>query len=185
MSIKILETYFPEVKILEPAIYSDDRGFFYESYNYKNLKRLLNLDIVIDFVQDNHSCTSGGVLRGMHYQLKNPQGKLIRVIYGSIFDVVVDLRKKSPTFGHHTGIKITSESAHQLWVPPGFAHGFYVLSDTAEVLYKMTDYWSATDEHCLLWNDPDIAINWPFDANPDLSEKDRLGKKFKDCHHFI
>mgnify|MGYP001284226809 CR=1 FL=1 len=183
MSIKIVDTYFPNVKIIEPQVFKDNRGSFYESYNSNEFKDLIGMDV--DFVQDNHSSTDYGTLRGMHYQLHNPQGKLIRVIQGNIFDVVVDLRRSSPTFGEYIGIEISANSARQLWVPVGFAHGFYVLSDIAVVLYKMTDYWRSDDEHCLAWNDPDIGIKWPFKELPIQSKKDSLGKRLSDCGLFV
>jgi dTDP-4-dehydrorhamnose 3,5-epimerase len=181
--MKLLNTYFPEVKIITPKIYNDERGMFFESYNLEKFNDLINLDI--QFVQDNHSITSFGVLRGLHYQIERPQGKLIRVAKGKIYDVVVDLRSDSPTFGDYMGIEISADSGQQLWVPVGFAHGFYVLSDTAEVLYKMTDYWLPNHERCLLWNDTDIGIKWPFSGRPIQSKKDSLGHEFSNCDYFV
>jgi dTDP-4-dehydrorhamnose 3,5-epimerase len=181
--MKLLNTYFPEVKIITPQIYNDERGMFFESYNLEKFNNLINLDI--QFVQDNHSLTSFGVLRGLHYQIERPQGKLIRVVKGKIYDVVVDLRLDSPTFGDYMGIEISADSGQQLWVPVGFAHGFYVLSDTAEVLYKMTDYWFPNHERCLLWSDTDIGIKWPFRGSPIQSKKDSLGSKFSNCDYFV
>lgn len=179
---KLLETYFSEVKLIEPELFNDKRGSFFESYN-KNVFTSLVGDSV-QFVQDNHSFNTSGVLRGLHYQLDKPQGKLIRLVSGSILDVVVDMRQTSPTFGKHVSLTIDSLSRRQLWVPPGFAHGFQVLTKSAEILYKMTNYWDPSDEHCLLWNDPYLNINWSKKFTPIVSEKDSLGEKFLDCAYF-
>ena len=182
MSFTISNTAFQDVKIIEPNIFRDERGVFYESFNNEEFNRLLNLDI--NFVQDNHSTSSSNVLRGMHYQLRKPQGKLIRVIKGSIYDVVVDLRKKSKTFGKYFAIVLSESSNKQIWIPEGFAHGFYVQSDEVEILYKMTDYWDPDDQHCLLWNDNFVNIDWPIEGAPIISEKDCYGKKFEECIYF-
>lgn len=182
MSVQTHSTMFPEVKVIEPRVFRDDRGYFYESFNSRELMVRLGCDV--NFVQDNHSSSNKGVLRGLHYQLKYPQAKLIRVVKGAIFDVVVDMRKSSPSFGQHFSIELSAEKPRQLWVPAGFAHGFYVLSDTAEVLYKMSDYWRSDDEHCLLWNDPSLAIEWPCQAPPVQSKKDRSGKPLEKCDLF-
>jgi dTDP-4-dehydrorhamnose 3,5-epimerase len=163
----------PDVFILEPAVFGDERGFFYESFNQRVFEKLTGRSA--HFVQDNHSRSAKNVLRGLHYQLKQPQGKLVRVLSGEIFDVAVDVRKSSPTFGQWVGEIISCENKRQIWVPEGFAHGFLVLSDTTEVLYKTTDYWAPDDEYCIAWDDPGIGIQWPFDGNPQRSAKDRQG----------
>jgi dTDP-4-dehydrorhamnose 3,5-epimerase len=163
-------------------VFEDDRGYVYESFNSKDLQACLGCDL--NFVQDNHSSTQKGVLRGLHYQMRYPQAKLVRVVKGTIFDVVVDLRESSTSFGRHFSIELSAEIPRQLWVPGGFAHGFYVLSDTAEVLYKMSDYWRPDDEHCLLWNDPSLAIEWPCREPPVQSKKDQAGKLLENCDLF-
>jgi dTDP-4-dehydrorhamnose 3,5-epimerase len=164
----------PDVILVEPAVYEDQRGFFLESYHKE---RFAAGGIQADFVQDNHSGSKRGSLRGLHYQIRQSQGKLVRVIAGEAFDVVVDLRRSSPTFGHWVGCTLTAQAKNQLWIPPGFAHGFYVLSAWAEVLYKVTDYYAPQWERSLLWNDPAIGIQWPLPGGelPALSEKDRNG----------
>jgi len=163
----------PDVILLEPKIFGDDRGFFFESFNQRTFEKAINQPV--NFVQDNHSRSMKNVVRGLHYQIKHPQGKLVRVISGAIFDVAVDMRQSSPTFGQWVSEILTAENAKQLWVPEGFAHGFAVLSDNAELLYKTTDYWAPEHEYCVAWNDPDVAIQWPIEQNPQLSIKDRLG----------
>lgn len=163
----------PEVVLLEPKVFGDERGFFFESYNKRTLESLLNREL--NFVQDNHSLSAKNVLRGLHYQIKQPQGKLVRVIQGEIFDVAVDLRRSSNTFGHWVGETLSSANKRQLWVPEGFAHGFLVLSKTAEVLYKTTDYYAPEHERVVLWNDPDVGINWQNDSLPILAKKDAEG----------
>ncbi len=163
----------PEVVLLEPKVFGDERGFFFESYNKRTLESLLNREL--NFVQDNHSLSAKNVLRGLHYQIKQPQGKLVRVIQGEIFDVAVDLRRSSKTFGHWVGEILSSANKRQLWVPEGFAHGFLVLSETAEVLYKTTDYYAPEHERVLLWNDVDVGIEWPLKTSPTLAKKDFEG----------
>jgi dTDP-4-dehydrorhamnose 3,5-epimerase len=166
-------TAIPEVIILEPKVFGDDRGFFFESFNARAFEQATGLKR--EFVQDNHSKSARNVLRGLHYQIKQPQGKLVRVVQGEVFDVAVDLRKSSKTFGQWVGMHLTEENKKQLWVPEGFAHGFVVLSETAEFLYKTTDYYAPQYERSLLWNDPTIAINWPLQVEPLLAAKDVAG----------
>ena len=171
--MQAIATALPEVLIVEPKVFGDPRGFFYESYNRKTLSAL-GLDM--EFVQDNHSRSARGVLRGLHYQRHFPQGKLVRVIVGEVFDVAVDLRRSSPTFGRWVGVTLSAENKRMLWVPPGFAHGFLTLSESAEFLYKTTDYWHPEDERCLIWNDAKVGIVWPLDgATPQLAAKDSAG----------
>ncbi len=164
-------TAIPEVLLLEPAVHGDSRGFFLESYNRRAFAEVTGLDI--DFVQDNHSRSARGVLRGLHYQIAQSQGKLVRVVSGSVFDVAVDIRRASRTFGHWVGYELSAENHRQLWVPAGFAHGFLVLSDTADFLYKTTDYYAPEHERSIRWNDPQLGIDWPAGIEPKLSEKDR------------
>jgi dTDP-4-dehydrorhamnose 3,5-epimerase len=163
----------PDVLVLEPTVFGDARGFFFESFNARDFAEVTGLDVC--FVQDNHSKSGKGVLRGMHYQIQHPQGKLVRVVQGAVFDVAVDLRKSSPTFGRWVGEVLSAENRKQIWVPPGFAHGFLVLSESAEFLYKTTDYWYPEHERSLLWNDPDVGIAWPIDGEPVLAAKDSAG----------
>ena len=170
--MKILPTAIPDVLLIEPKVFGDERGFFFESYNRRTLA---GLGLTADFVQDNHSRSTKGVLRGLHYQFRHPQGKLVRVISGEVFDVAVDLRRSSPTYGQWVSITLSAENKRMMWIPPGFAHGFLTLSDSAEFLYKTTDYWHPDDERCLIWNDPDLAIHWPLDSEPQLAAKDRAG----------
>ncbi len=172
--MKIIQMEIPDVLLIEPQVFGDERGFFYESYNSKAL--LEKAGIVGNFVQDNHSRSAKNVLRGLHYQINQPQGKLVRVVVGSVFDVAVDLRKDSKTLGQWIGVHLSSENKQQLWVPAGFAHGFLVLSEYAEFLYKTTDYYAPQHERCIQWNDPDLAIAWPLESEPVLSAKDRAGK---------
>ncbi|MFZ6731698.1 dTDP-4-dehydrorhamnose 3,5-epimerase [Undibacterium sp. Ji42W] len=180
--MKVVETSLPGVLILEPRVFGDDRGFFYESFNARTFAELTGLDV--NFVQDNHSKSAKNVLRGLHYQIQQSQGKLVRVIAGEVFDVVVDLRKSSPTFGKFEAVVLSGENKRQLWIPPGFAHGFLVTSDNAEFLYKTTDYWAPEHERCLLWNDPVLDINWPLQDAPLLSGKDQSGKLLADAEVF-
>lgn len=176
--MKITPTELPDVLLLEPQVFGDHRGFFMETFRQSLFDELLP---GIRFVQDNHSLSSQGILRGLHYQLNQPQGKLVRVIQGEIYDVAVDLRRSSATFGRSVGVVLSAENKRQLWVPPGFAHGFYVISETAEMVYKCSDYYAPDDEHSLLWNDPALAIEWPLMAGePVLSDKDRNGRLLKD-----
>lgn len=171
--MKAIPTGIPEVLLIEPKVFGDDRGFFYESWN-RQAMATLGLDL--DFVQDNHSRSRQGVLRGLHYQIQHPQGKLVRAVLGSVYDVAVDLRRSSPTFGQWVGVELSAENKRMLWIPPGFAHGFYVMSEVAEFLYKTTDYWFPEHERTLAWNDPSLAIDWPLGGSgPDLSAKDREG----------
>lgn len=170
--MKILGT-----KIITPKVFGDSRGFFLETFEKKRYQEMLEIDL--DFVQDNHSRSSKNVLRGLHFQTSNPQGKLVRVVRGEVFDVAVDIRPDSPTFGQWEGVLLNEENKTQFWIPPGLAHGFVVLSDIADFEYKCTDYYNPANEACLLWNDPDIGISWPAES-PLLSEKDKLGKTFKE-----
>jgi len=169
--MRVTPTEIPDVLLVEPRVFGDDRGFFYESWNRRALAAA-GLDV--DFVQDNHSRSTRGVLRGLHYQVRHAQGKLVRVVAGEVYDVAVDLRRGSPTFGRHVAMTLSAENRRMLWVPPGFAHGFCVTSDSAEFLYKTTDYWHAEHERTLLWNDPALRIAWPVDA-PVLAAKDAAG----------
>lgn len=169
--MKIITTALPEVKIIEPQAFADERGFILESFQ---LERYKEVGIKLPFVQDNLSHSKRGVLRGLHYQLKHPQGKLITVNHGKIFDVAVDIRRNSPTFGNWVGAILSAENHHQLYLPPGFAHGFYVLSKEADVLYKCTDYYDPNDEHGIIWNDNTIGIEWPLKGDPILSAKDKV-----------
>lgn len=175
-------TAIPEVIVLEPKVFGDDRGFFYESFNAKAFAEATGLKR--DFVQDNHSKSAKNVLRGLHYQIQQPQGKLVRVVQGEVFDVAVDLRKSSKTFGKWVGVYLSTENKKQLWVPEGFAHGFVVLSETAEFLYKTTDYYAPEYERSLLWNDPDLGIDWPLVGEPKLAAKDAAAKHLIDAEVF-
>lgn len=183
MSFTVTPTAISDVLMLEPNVFSDDRGYFFESYNVRDFQKATG--VAVEFVQDNHSMSERGVLRGLHYQLQHPQGKLLRVVKGSVFDVAVDLRKSSPTFGRWAGALLSADNRRQLWIPPGFAHGFLALSDTAEVLYKITDYWYPEHERTLLWNDPDLDIAWPVDGEPRLAAKDVDGKLFREADVFV
>lgn len=167
-----IATAIPDVFMIAPKVFGDDRGFFLESYNRRSMAAL---GIDYEFVQDNHSRSAKGVLRGLHYQIRQPQGKLVRVVAGEVFDVAVDLRRTSPTFGRWVGMTLSSENKRMAWIPPGFAHGFCVISDYAEVLYKATEYYAPEHERSILWNDPAIGIEWPLSGEPLLSEKDRKG----------
>jgi dTDP-4-dehydrorhamnose 3,5-epimerase len=182
--MRALATSVPDVVILEPRVFGDARGFFFESYNERAFMQALALREPIRFVQDNHSKSARGVLRGLHYQAERVQGKLVRVAAGEVFDVAVDIRRSSPTFGKWTGALLSAENKRQLWIPPGFAHGFLVLSDTAEFLYKTTDYWSPEHERCIAWNDPEIGIEWPLAGMPVLSDKDRNGTSLAEAEVF-
>lgn len=180
--MQILQTAIPEVLILEPQVYGDDRGFFFESFNQQKFEALTG--VKTDFVQDNHSKSALNVLRGLHYQIQQPQGKLVRVVAGEVFDVAVDLRRQSPTFGHWVGVNLSAENKRQLWVPAGFAHGFLVLKEGTEFLYKTTDYYAPQHERCIRWNDPEIGIEWPLAADPVLSAKDQQGLDFSKAEVF-
>ncbi len=172
-----IKTAIPEVIIFEPRVFGDSRGFFYESFNQRAFQEVTGL--APDFVQDNHSKSQKNVLRGLHYQIIQPQGKLVRVVAGEVFDVAVDIRKSSSTFGQWVGVHLSSDNKRQLWLPPGFAHGFVVLSESAEFLYKTTDFYAPEHERCIAWDDPDIGIRWPIDGAPLLSAKDQAGTRFK------
>ncbi|MDE0926410.1 MAG: dTDP-4-dehydrorhamnose 3,5-epimerase [Methylophilaceae bacterium] len=180
--MQAIKTSIPEVIIFEPKVFGDERGFFYESFNEKVFKQATGLNI--DFVQDNHSKSAKNVLRGLHYQTEHAQGKLVRVTQGEVFDVAVDLRQSSSTFGQWVGEKLTAENKHMIWVPAGFAHGFVVLSETAEFLYKTTDFYSPEHEISIQWNDADIGIDWPLDGEPSLSVKDKDGLAFSEAPYF-
>ncbi len=176
-------TSIPDVVVIEPRVFGDARGYFYESFNRRHLEEVLGRRM--EFVQDNHSMSRRGVLRGLHYQLPRPQGKLVRVIRGEVFDVAVDLRRSSPTLGRWTGEVLSAQNRRQLWIPEGFAHGFVVLSDEAEFLYKTTEYWSPQDERCIRWDDPQLAIAWPdLGGAPQVSAKDAAGLAFRDAPLF-
>lgn len=175
-------TAIPDVMILEPNVFGDDRGFFYESFNERRFAELTG--ITARFVQDNHSRSVRHVLRGLHYQIEQPQGKLVRVTAGEVFDVAVDLRKTSPTFGRWVGEVLSAENKKQLWIPEGFAHGFLVLSESAEFLYKTTDYYVPEHESCIAWNDPAIGIDWPLTGEPLLSGKDKQGRRLDQAETF-
>lgn len=179
MAITVTATALPEVKIIEPKVFGDARGYFYESFNGREFEELVAPGVV--FVQDNHSRSAKGVLRGLHYQIQHAQGKLVRVVEGEVFDVAVDLRRDSPNFGKWVGVTLSAENHRQLWVPPGFAHGFVVLSESAQFLYKTTDYWFPEHERSIVWNDPAIGIEWPIDFEPLLAAKDAAGKKLADA----
>ena len=175
--MKVTPTVIPDVLLIEPEVFGDARGFFYESFNQRAFNRATGLDLV--FVQDNHSRSAEGVLRGLHYQHQHPQGKLVRVVRGSVFDVVVDIRKDSPGYGRWVGMELSELNQSQLWVPPGLAHGFLVTSESADLLYKTTDYYAPEFERCIAWNDPDLAIDWPLAGlAPQLSLKDQVGALF-------
>ncbi|MDE8755037.1 dTDP-4-dehydrorhamnose 3,5-epimerase [Pectobacterium polaris] len=175
--MQVIDTAVHGAKIIQPKVFGDERGFFLETFEKKRYQKMLDIDV--DFVQDNHSRSSKGVLRGLHFQKTNPQGKLVRVVRGEVFDVAVDIRQNSPTYGMWEGVILSEENKTQFWLPPGLAHGFVVLSDIADFEYKCTDYYDPSDEGCLLWNDPDLGIEWPI-STPQLSEKDKVGKLFKD-----
>ena len=180
--MKAIPTEIPDVLILEPRIFGDERGFFFESYNATRFRELTGFNG--EFVQDNHSRSAQGVLRGLHYQIRQPQGKLVRVVAGEVYDVAVDLRRSSPTFGQWIGVTLSAENKRQLWIPSGFAHGFYVVSEMAEFLYKTTDYYAPEHERTLRWNDPQLGIDWPLAGKPTLSTKDQHGIPFSSAEYF-
>jgi len=180
--MNIFSTEVSDVLLIEPKVFGDERGFFFESFNQRVWEEKTGLQT--KFVQDNHSRSQKGVLRGLHYQIKQPQGKLVRCVAGEVFDVAVDLRKDSSMFGQWVGVHLSAENKRQLWVPEGFAHGFLVLSETAEFLYKTTDYYCPEHERCIIWNDPHLAIKWPSDVSPVLSEKDQQGLSFSQADKF-
>ena len=179
--MKVTPTAIADVLIIEPKVFGDARGFFYESFNQKAFNEATGTDH--QFVQDNHSRSSKGVLRGLHYQIQQPQGKLVRVVRGAVFDVAVDIRKGSATFGKWVGIELSEDNRRQLWIPPGFAHGFLVTSESADFLYKTTNYYAPENERCIRWNDPDLAIDWPSNMSPLLSSRDR-NAPFQLCCEF-
>jgi dTDP-4-dehydrorhamnose 3,5-epimerase len=180
--MKVVRTAIPDVLIFAPQVFRDERGYFLESWNARKLQNASGLDV--KFVQDNYSRSAHRVLRGLHYQIKQPQGKLVSVVNGRVFDVAVDLRKSSPTFGRWVGAELSDDNHRQVWVPPGFAHGFVVLSESADVIYKTTDYYAPEHECCLIWNDPAVGIVWPLHAEPILSEKDKVGRALRDAQVF-
>ena len=181
--MKVTPCAIADVLLIEPKVFGDDRGFFYESYNQRAFRDASGL--TLDFVQDNHSKSARNVLRGLHYQIKQPQGKLVRVVAGEVFDVAVDIRRNSPTFGQWVGEILSADNKRQLWVPPGMAHGFVVLSESAEFLYKTTDYWAPEHERCIAWNDPTLGIDWPvLNGEPLLSGKDAKGQAFLQAEVF-
>ena len=179
--MQVIATQHPEVLLLRPKVFADARGFLFESYNRK---AFAEIGIDVEFVQDNHSRSGRGVLRGLHYQLRQPQGRLVRVVAGEVFDVAVDLRRASPHFGRVAACRLSAGSHEMVWIPPGFAHGFLVLSDYAEFLYKATDYYAPAHERCLQWNDPTLGIAWPLDGAPLLSAKDQIGLPLDQCEVF-
>ncbi|MDR3429440.1 dTDP-4-dehydrorhamnose 3,5-epimerase [Silvimonas sp.] len=174
--MRVIDTSIPDVKIIEPQVFGDDRGFFFESFNHDKFEQAIGREV--KFVQDNHSRSAKGVLRGLHYQIQHPQGKLVRVVAGEVFDVAVDMRKLSATFGQWVGVTLSAENKRQLWVPEGFAHGFAVTSDYAEFLYKTTDYWFKDYERSLAWDDPELGVVWPLKEAPIISDKDAQGLLF-------
>jgi dTDP-4-dehydrorhamnose 3,5-epimerase len=180
--MKVTKTVIPDVLLVEPTVFGDARGFFYESFNARKWQELTGLQTT--FVQDNHSRSTKNVLRGIHYQIQQSQGKLVRVVIGEVFDVVVDLRRSSPTFGKWVGEVLSAENKKSLWVPEGFGHAFLVLSDVAEFLYQTTDFYAAEYERCIAWNDPEIGIKWPLDCDPVLSEKDGSGSAFNEAEYY-
>lgn len=181
--MKVTPTAIPEVLVIEPKVFGDTRGFFFESFNQKSFDEAVGQHV--DFVQDNHSRSARGVLRGLHYQIQQPQGKLVRVVQGAVYDVAADIRKSSPTFGHWVGVELTEDNHKQLWVPEGFAHGFIVLSETADFLYKTTDYYAPAFERCIAWNDSSLKIAWPdVGSAPQLSAKDSAGRALEEAELF-
>jgi dTDP-4-dehydrorhamnose 3,5-epimerase len=182
MAINVIATALPDVKLIEPKVFGDARGFFYESFNARDFAKETGVSDV--FVQDNHSRSVKGVLRGLHYQIQHPQGKLVRVVSGEVYDVVVDIRRSSPSFGKWVGVYLSADNKRQLWVPPGFAHGFCVTSESAEFLYKTTNYWFPEFERSLLWNDPALGIGWPLDGAPQVAAKDAAGRPLAEAEVF-
>jgi dTDP-4-dehydrorhamnose 3,5-epimerase len=180
--MKVVPTAIPDVMIFEPRVFGDERGFFLESWNAREFDNAVG--VKVQFVQDNHSRSRRGVLRGLHYQVKQPQGKLVRIAKGRVFDAVVDLRKSSATFGQWVSTELSEDNHRQFWIPPGFAHGFLVLSESADFIYKATDYYAPEHERCLIWNDPAVGINWPVNMEPILSAKDRAGLPLRDVEVF-
>lgn len=181
--MRIQATAIPDVLIIEPKVFGDERGFFYESFNARSFAE--QTGVSVNFVQDNHSKSANGVLRGLHYQIQQPQGKLVRVVAGEVYDVVVDIRKHSATYGKWVGVMLSAENKRQMWIPEGFAHGFVVTSETAEFLYKTTDYYAPEFERSIIWSDPAIGIQWPIHGEPNLSNKDKLGKLLSEAEVFV
>jgi dTDP-4-dehydrorhamnose 3,5-epimerase len=180
--MKVTPTRLPEVLLIEPKVFGDERGFFLESYNQRVFREAAGIDA--NFVQDNHSRSARNVLRGLHYQLKQAQGKLVRVVAGEVFDVAVDLRRSSPRYGRWMGQRLSADNKRMLWIPPGFAHGFLALSEFAEVLYKTTDYYAPEHDRCVLWNDPDIGVDWPLTGVPIVSDKDASGRRLAEAETY-
>ncbi len=180
--MKAIQTAIPDLLIIEPKVFGDDRGFFFESFNRRAFAELIGRDV--DFVQDNHSRSGRNVLRGLHYQIQHPQGKLVRVVQGAVLDVAVDIRRSSPTFGQHVSVELSAENKRMLWIPEGFAHGFVVLSDMAEFLYKTTDYWYPEYERCIRWDDTELNVDWALKTTPLVSVKDAQGKALADAECF-
>lgn len=180
--MNVIPTRLPEVLIIEPKVFGDDRGFFYESFNARAFAEATSC--TLPFVQDNHSRSARGVLRGLHYQIEQSQGKLVRVTAGEVLDIAVDIRRSSPTFGQWASVRLSAQNHRQLWVPPGFAHGFVVLSESADFLYKTTDYYAPAAERCIRWDDPQLAIDWELDSAPILSAKDQNGKALHEADLF-
>ncbi len=180
--MNVIQTAIPGVLIIEPKVFGDVRGFFFESHNQRRFEEATG--VALPFVQDNHSRSAGGVLRGLHYQIQQPQGKLVRVTQGEVFDVAVDMRRSSPTFGKSVSVMLSADNHRQFWIPPGFAHGFLVTSESADFLYKTTDYYAPEHERSLLWNDPALGIDWPLQGEPVLSAKDKVGVPFAQAEAF-
>lgn len=180
--MKVVQTSIPDLLIIEPKVFGDERGFFYESFNRRKFSELTGLQV--EFVQDNHSKSAKGVLRGLHYQIQHPQGKLVRAVQGAVLDVAVDIRQSSPTFRQHVAIELSVENKRMLWIPEGFAHGFVVLTETAEFLYKTTDYWYPEHERSIRWNDPALSIDWNLEIQPLVSAKDAQGKLLSEAELF-
>ena len=181
--MKIIPTAIPDVLLIEPKVFGDERGFFYESFNARDFHEATGLDV--QFVQDNHSKSAKNVLRGLHYQIRHPQGKLVRVVQGTVLDIAVDIRRSSPAFGRYMAIELSAENKRMLWIPEGFAHGFIVLSEAADFLYKTTDYWYPEHERCIRWNDADLAIDWQLKSeNPVVSAKDGMGRALHEAEVF-
>ncbi|MGA8864060.1 MAG: dTDP-4-dehydrorhamnose 3,5-epimerase [Gallionella sp.] len=180
--MRVIHTAIPELLIIEPRVFGDDRGFFFESFNRSRVAELTGRDA--DFVQDNHSHSAQNVLRGLHYQIQHPQGKLVRVVQGAVLDVAVDIRKSSPTFGKHVAVELSAENKLVLWIPEGFAHGFSVITESAEFLYKTTDYWFPEHERCIRWDDPALGIDWKLKTEPIVSGKDAQGKLLAEAELF-
>lgn len=181
--MNIVPTAISDLLIIEPKMFGDERGFFFESFNQRQFAESVGRHV--NFVQDNHSCSVKNVLRGLHYQIQQPQGKLIRVVHGAVYDVAVDIRRSSPTFGQHVAVELSEENKRMLWVPEGFAHGFLVLSKRAEFLYKTTDYWAPEFECCIRWDDPALEVRWPLQSTPQLSAKDQLGETLENAEVFL